>query len=151
MWRYMTASESTSGEGPKAASSGFPATSRTRADAAPTSSASQQASIPREIASRVRPAPKERATAAVVEYARKIARPTTVVSTVEASPSPASDVVETRAMKLESTRMNIGSATSAPRLGIARRRMSRSTARRAPSSRGAGEEVIGGYDLRHQR
>src|SRR5690625_2793829 len=50
-------------------------------------------------------------------------------------------MVETRAMKAESVIRNSGSAISAPRLGTARRRMSRSTVRRADSGAGTASTV----------
>ena len=69
------------------------------------------------------PAPSDRATCAVVPYARKTDSPTSVPRITDAIPTPASCSVPRWPTIAASTSRNVGSASSAPSAGTASRRI----------------------------
>ena len=143
MPRYVTACSETAGVAPKRPTRNGVARYPTRASTAPIARASHIPSIPTETAFEKLPAPNRRATAGVVEYARKTIRPTIVCSTADAMPRPASGVTPRCPTSAESTMRNSGSAMRAPSAGTARRRMSRFSAGPVPVTLRAYEPHLG--------
>src|SRR5690606_2603135 len=104
---------------------GAPAHTRA-ASARPRPSASHVPSTPAASARVRSPRPTRRATLAVVAYARKMHSPTTVISRVEATVSPASGAVARGPTITGSGRPSGGLARGAPSEGSARARLRRS-------------------------